>query len=146
MYGQRLLLWSPYLILPNLPYRAPHHWSFTTITTAKATAAPPILPPLLMPSKIPQDGPAEDPSRASPPKSAPSRFQDIFAIPAPVKKLFDRVPLVTYAPNPLPERSPKPSKIPSLYIFSTDRDAAAGRPSFNPSCLKWQVRLPRPKN
>lgn len=70
---------------------------------------------------------------------AASRVQDIFSIPAPLKKLFDRVPVLIYPPNELPQRAPKPSRVPSLYVFSSERDSAAGRPSFNPSCLKWQV-------
>jgi len=67
------------------------------------------------------------------------RIRDFFSIPAPVKQLFDLVPVVTYPPNQLPQRTPKSSRIPSFYVFSTDEDAAAGRPSFNPGCLKWQV-------
>ncbi len=67
------------------------------------------------------------------------KVQDFFSIPVPVKRLFDLVPVVTYPPNQLPLRAPKPARIPSLYVFSKDQDAAAGRPSFNPSCLKWQV-------
>jgi len=69
------------------------------------------------------------------------RVRDLFSIPAPVKQLFDLVPLVTYPPNQLPVRSPKPARIPSLYVFSKDQDTAAGRPSFHPSCLKWQTFL-----
>jgi metaxin len=88
-----------------------------------------------MPSKTARDGAAED----APGQRDSSRVKDLFSIPAPVKKLFDLVPVVTYPSNPLPSRSPKSSRISSLYIFSTARDAAAGRPSFNPSCLKWQV-------
>jgi metaxin len=65
--------------------------------------------------------------------------RDFFSIPTPVKHLFDLVPVVTYPPNQLPLRAPKPARIPSLYVFTKDQDAAAGRPSFNPSCLKWQV-------
>lgn len=76
-------------------------------------------------------------SSSSTTKSATTR--SIFVVPGPIKKLFDLVPVRVYQPNELPQRSPKPSKIPSLYIFSTPEDAAAGRPSFNPSCLKWQV-------
>ncbi|KIN05537.1 hypothetical protein OIDMADRAFT_113924 [Oidiodendron maius Zn] len=83
---------------------------------------------------------AEDLSHAPKQKEA-SFIKDLFSVPLPVKKLFDLVPLVTYSPNQLPQRSPKSSRIPSLYIFSTDHDAAAGRPSFNPSCLKWQTFL-----
>jgi hypothetical protein len=65
--------------------------------------------------------------------------RNLFSVPPPVKRLFDKVPLLTYPPNPLPQRAPKASRIPSLYVFSNDGDAAAGRPSFNPTCLKWQV-------
>ncbi|RQM05294.1 hypothetical protein DH86_00001831 [Scytalidium sp. 3C] len=78
-------------------------------------------------------------SSSSTTKSATTR--SIFVVPGPIKKLFDLVPVRVYQPNELPQRSPKPSKIPSLYIFSTPEDAAAGRPSFNPSCLKWQTFL-----
>ena len=65
--------------------------------------------------------------------------RDLFSVPLPVKKLFDKVPVVTYPPNHLPQRAPKITRIPSLYVFSTNGDAAAAKPSFNPSCLKWQV-------
>jgi len=58
-----------------------------------------------------------------------------------VKKLFDLVPVLTYPPNDLPQRAPKPTKLPSLYVFSKPEDVALGRPSFNPSCLKWQTYL-----
>ncbi|KAK2625611.1 hypothetical protein QTJ16_004923 [Diplocarpon rosae] len=64
-----------------------------------------------------------------------------FSIPLPIRKLFDQVPVVVYAANPLPQRAPKSVRIPSLYVFSNSQDAAAGRPSFNPSCLKWQTFL-----
>jgi len=67
------------------------------------------------------------------------KVREIFSIPAPIKKLFDLVPVVVYPANPLPPRAPKSARIPSLYVFSKGQDAAAGRPSFNPSCLKWQV-------
>jgi metaxin len=68
-----------------------------------------------------------------------NRVRDFFSIPAPVKRLFDKVPVLTYAPNELPQRTPKPTKLPTLYVFIKEEDAAAGRPSFNPGCLKWQV-------
>jgi hypothetical protein len=69
-----------------------------------------------------------------------NRVRNLFSIPAPVKRLFDKVPVLTYPPNELPQRTPRPNKLPSLYVFIGDEDAAAGRPSFNPGCLKWQVR------
>lgn len=62
-------------------------------------------------------------------------------MPAPLQRLFDAVPLVTYGPNQLPYRSPGPSDLPTLHVFITDHDAERGAPSFNPSCLKWQVSL-----
>lgn len=62
-------------------------------------------------------------------------------MPAPLQRLFDAVPLVTYGPNQLPCRSPGPSDLPTLHVFITEHDAARGAPSFNPSCLKWQVSL-----
>ncbi|TAQ88084.1 hypothetical protein B7494_g3620 [Chlorociboria aeruginascens] len=70
-----------------------------------------------------------------------AKLQNIFSIPAPVKRLFDLVPIVTYPPEELPQRAPKAVRIPRLYVFITEKDAAAGRPSFNPTCLKWQTFL-----
>ncbi|KAH8911791.1 hypothetical protein BR93DRAFT_932912 [Coniochaeta sp. PMI_546] len=62
-------------------------------------------------------------------------------IPAPLQRLFDQFPLTTYPANELPARSPRPSSLPTLYVFTSDEDAAGNRPSFNPSCLKWQTFL-----
>jgi len=67
------------------------------------------------------------------------RVGDLFSIPTPIKKLFEKVPVLLYPPNELPQRAPKPARLPSLYVFIKEKDAAAGKPSFNPSCLKWQV-------
>lgn len=63
-------------------------------------------------------------------------------IPRPLQKLFDSVPLFTYEPNELPARAQASisSDIPILYVFSSEEDARRGLPSFNPGCLKWQVR------
>ncbi|KAG4031829.1 hypothetical protein MFRU_008g01880 [Monilinia fructicola] len=75
---------------------------------------------------------------------------DFFTIPRPVKKLFDKVPVITYPGNELPQRRPGPNKrrdqdarLPSLYIFckEDDEELSEGRPSFNPGCLKWQTFL-----
>jgi hypothetical protein len=63
-------------------------------------------------------------------------------IPAPLQRLFDSFPLTTYPPNELPVRSPAPSRLPTLHVFISERDALKGSPSFNPSCLKWQVSRP----
>lgn len=68
-----------------------------------------------------------------------NRVRNLFSIPEPLKRLFDKVPVLTYPPDELPQRTPRPTKLPSLYVFIGDEGAAAGRPSFNPGCLKWQV-------
>jgi len=63
------------------------------------------------------------------------------SIPPAIKTLFDQFPITTYAANEPPQRAPKFSRTPDLYIFSSDENVAAGRPSFNPGCLKWQTFL-----
>lgn len=78
--------------------------------------------------------------------------KNLFSIPTPVKKLFDKVPVVTYPANELPQRSPGAkgrkrdgdgdAKLPSLCVFCREGEENEGRPSFNPGCLKWQVCLP----
>lgn len=76
--------------------------------------------------------------------------KDLFSIPKPVKKLFDKVPIITYPANGLPQRSPgaknskndRDARLPSLYIFCREGEEDEGKPSFNPGCLKWQVCLP----
>ena len=62
-----------------------------------------------------------------------------FTTPAPIKRLFDKFPLRTYPPNELPQRRESVSTEHILYVFATEEGAKEGRPSFNPSCLKWQV-------
>jgi len=94
--------------------------------------------------------PDDDPSSATPSsrpgqnasaqsaKPAAQRW-NFFSIPAPVKRVFDEFPLLTYDANELPLRAPKSRERHVLHIFTTDEDAKDGKPSFNPACLKWQV-------
>ncbi|KEY68938.1 hypothetical protein S7711_04604 [Stachybotrys chartarum IBT 7711] len=64
-----------------------------------------------------------------------------FAVPAPVRELFKVFPLHILPAAALPQRSPDCSR-PRLHVFARgDDDARAGRPSFNPACLKWQTLL-----
>jgi metaxin len=63
----------------------------------------------------------------------------IFDIPPPLKRLFDRFPLVLYPANELPARAPRDRSQHALYVFTTPKGAVLGAPSYNPSCLKWQV-------
>ncbi|KAF4308299.1 hypothetical protein GTA08_BOTSDO03800 [Botryosphaeria dothidea] len=91
--------------------------------------------------------PKDDSDANSRPKPPPqpqkpakrSALSSITTVPAPVKRLFDKFPLVTYAANELPHRAPRERQRPQLYIFTTEDGAQRGEPSFNPSCLKWQA-------
>jgi metaxin len=76
-----------------------------------------------------QHGPRQ-PQRAS---------RSIFAVPTPIKQLFDRFPLQTYHVNDLPQRAPQDRNAHVLYVFTSDEGALNGAPSYNPACLKWQV-------
>ncbi|TKA66886.1 hypothetical protein B0A55_08180 [Friedmanniomyces simplex] len=89
---------------------------------------------------IDDDEPSPQPTKV-PAKSKPSVFDSLFAIPSPLKHIFDRVPLITYTANELPLRSPRDGRKNILHLFTTPEDAKTGRPSFNPACLKWQVYL-----
>lgn len=66
--------------------------------------------------------------------------RSIFAIPAPIKQLFDKFPLLSYPANELPQRAPGFRNENVLYIWTTEDAAMNGAPSYNPQCLKWQVR------
>ena len=72
----------------------------------------------------------------------------IFAIPAPLRALFDLFPRVTYSANDIPLRpysalSPDVNK---LFVWTTENAASRNAASFNPACLKWQVRVPHAPN
>ena len=63
-----------------------------------------------------------------------------FIVPRPIRNLFNHFPLQVYGPEELPVRSPATVRQrPALYVFVADEDALSGKPSYNPSCLKWQV-------
>jgi metaxin len=79
--------------------------------------------------------------------ATPSEPRGLFAVPAPVRELFKLFPLHVYPAEPLPARTVVPDAVessslprPRLFVFSNEVDALNGRPSYNPSCLKWQVR------
>jgi metaxin len=63
-----------------------------------------------------------------------------FSVPEPVRRVFDSFPLKTYPANDLPRRSPRDRQAPTLYVFTSPKAARIAAPSFNPACLKWQVR------
>lgn len=84
----------------------------------------------------------ESPSSTTEVKSK-NRFVDLFQLPAPIRQLFDKFPLRLYPSNQLPGRSPYIQGPCLLHVFSTEEDCLNHSPSFNPSCLKWQVSSPR---
>lgn len=73
--------------------------------------------------------------------SALRSARSFLSIPAPIKRIFDRFPLTTYPPNELPHSPIRSPESHELYIFTDLRGSRHGKPSFNPQCLKWQVRL-----
>ena len=75
------------------------------------------------------------------PDNVVSRTRDMFAVPAPIKRIFDRFPLTTYPPNDLPQRLETNERGNRLFVFTDASGARHGKPSFNPQCLKWQVSL-----
>lgn len=90
------------------------------------------------PTSEPKAPPADGSATTTPAPKRASRAS-WFDVPAPLARLFRRFPLVTYPANDLPVRSPKNRHLPTLYVFASEHDALKGLPSFNPSCLKWQV-------
>lgn len=58
-----------------------------------------------------------------------------------VKRVFDRFPLRTYEACELPQGRTSSRDEHALFVFTTEADAKAGRPSYNPGCLKWQVSI-----
>jgi metaxin len=86
--------------------------------------------------------------KMSPGTATDTPRHSLFTVPPSVRRLFERFPLVTYPANELPDKYTSLSRsrgrdeknaVHRLYIWSTEERAARGRPSFNPSCLKWQV-------
>ncbi|RDW89859.1 putative mitochondrial outer membrane protein (Sam35) [Aspergillus mulundensis] len=74
-------------------------------------------------------------------RRVPRRVRDFFSVPAPVKRIFDRFPLVTYPANDLPHYPGSGRQGNQLFVFIDATGARRGRPSFNPQCLKWQAYL-----
>lgn len=66
---------------------------------------------------------------------------DVFRLPEPIKQIFDRFPLKIYPANELPKNARRRRDRHALYVFVDKAGARAGRPSFNPACLKWQAYL-----
>lgn len=72
--------------------------------------------------------------------STDSTLRGLLAVPAPIKRIFDSVPLTTYAANASPVGALHARDSNVLLVLATPEDAASGTPSYDPSCLKWQVR------
>lgn len=68
--------------------------------------------------------------------------RSFFTVPPIIKHIFDKFPLTTYPANDLPQRRPSRRHENQLFVFTDGPGARRGRPSFNPQCLKRQVRPP----
>ncbi|KAH9871515.1 hypothetical protein IAQ61_005694 [Plenodomus lingam] len=68
--------------------------------------------------------------------TATTSTTSIFTVPAPIKHLFDKFPLQTYAANGLPQRAPRQRDVHVLYVFAGEESR-----SFHPACLKWEAYL-----
>ncbi len=64
----------------------------------------------------------------------------LLSAPTAIRSLFKSFPLAVHPAEALPARvADTDSTLPRLYVFTHERDAVLGLPSYNPSCLKWQV-------
>ncbi|KAF4983313.1 hypothetical protein FZEAL_1251 [Fusarium zealandicum] len=73
---------------------------------------------------------------------ADSQSNRWFTVPRPIRNLFNHFPVRVYDQEELPVRAPAAvRRRPALYVFVEEGDALLGRPSYNPSCLKWQTVL-----
>ncbi|KAL1969416.1 hypothetical protein VTN77DRAFT_8854 [Rasamsonia byssochlamydoides] len=75
-------------------------------------------------------------------QTPPNPTRHLFSVPAPIKRIFDRFPLITYQANDLPGSSSygNPDRN-RLFVFIDAAGARRGAPSFNPQCLRWQAYL-----
>ena len=94
---------------------------------------------------MPQDGPHEatqdkQPLRRVPETPSGVDWRDKLGIPEPVKRVFRKFPLTTYSENELPCTAPDQRHVHSLWVWTTAEGARRNDVSFNPKCLKWQVR------
>jgi metaxin len=78
----------------------------------------------------------------TPAANAPNSVRSIFDVPPPLKRIFDHFPVKEYEPNDLPVRAPTGRHVHQLHVFIDDDGARRGKCSWNPGCLKWQVRDP----
>ncbi|KAF1994897.1 hypothetical protein P154DRAFT_501023 [Amniculicola lignicola CBS 123094] len=90
----------------------------------------------------PDPNPRHDPpSPATTPRPQQSQPTSIFNVPAPIRRLFDKFPLKTYAADDLPLRAPRNRGENVLFVFIDEEGVRGGGASWNPGCLKWQAYL-----
>lgn len=71
---------------------------------------------------------------------AAASLPGLFSAPTTIRSLFKSFPLAVHPAEALPSRARDiENTLPRLYVFTHERDAELGLPSYNPSCLKWQV-------
>lgn len=79
--------------------------------------------------------------KSSQPPAQAQSHSSWFTLPQPLRRVFDRFPLITYPANLLPQRSSKQGNENVLYVFQKSDPKSRDAPSYNPSCLKWQAYL-----
>lgn len=92
---------------------------------------------------MPQDADPTPKEKFKPPRSKTQineHSQQWFTTPQIIKRLFDKFPQVTYPSNQLPQRTSRQRDRHALYVFTSLEGADNSAASFNPGCLKWQVR------
>jgi len=134
---------SPSLTRPPTIHTCPlrfHAPSHAHCRRVSQSTLPTFITTLTVAQLLSYDGAAHTMTSQAPPYTQPWRK---IPIPRPLQVLFDTFPLRTYEANGLPERAERltTSDLPTLYLFCTEEDARTGLPSYNPGCLKWQVRL-----
>ncbi|KAF2725840.1 hypothetical protein K431DRAFT_238014 [Polychaeton citri CBS 116435] len=75
------------------------------------------------------------------PKTTAQQVRSIFSIPPGLRRVFDKYPLVSYEGNDAPIRAPRTAHHHVLHIFTSEESAKSSKPSFNPSCLRYQTYL-----
>ena len=88
---------------------------------------------------MPENNVTPDSNASLPTLQTKNSSRQWFVAPKPIKQLFDKFPLQTLPSNELPQRTARKRTQHTLYMFTTEDGALRNAPSFNPSCLKWQV-------
>lgn len=74
-------------------------------------------------------------------ETSPRKQNSWFELPAPIRRLFDTFPLITYDENVLPQRVNIQRSRTTLHVFTLANNPSRTDLTLNPACLKWQAYL-----